>query len=448
MNKTLIAVALGLFLAGCNSNNPNKGEPQEPPVLPVEPLATGLYLSNGNPEVANCGIAGVRYFFQDAEGTVLGEELATAGNGFIDVSEAPEAAKYVTYEYDLYGDHWDVVSVELALVQGPVALNLVRENLAVTCDGVIADAEKRFELQNDSVYQDVALDAFGLLSQGESVAMRENGSVLLRGFNEQGVAGSELLDSSEIAEGERVSVMLETPAIQLTFTDAQPDSLISTWAALPFTSSVQTPVETGQAYVVAPGEGQTVLSMSFDDGRDRRIIAREVAEGAMVGVSLPEMADLATDYPFIRCAMFGACDVEGANLTTLSFDAEAYDGDKVAHYSARYFNGPTGTPMATVVYRHVYAMAQDGQFFVPPMSDSFSFPAANAVPGVGIVAQSFALIDSAKPQHVWALTGGEFGQANDSAPQAFWRSMHNSEIESEIFQAQFVEPLIGVIEID
>ncbi|SHH80472.1 hypothetical protein [Ferrimonas marina] len=223
MKKLVLASAVGLLLAGCNSNNPNDNPtgPEFPDAGEVAPVKKGLYIASELKP--NCGIPGIKYVFQDEAGAVIGEPRYTDEQGFIDLDvKLPLTAKYVTYLYAPEVDyaHWDASTFELAMFAGEGIASKVKlqwiDEAAYTQCGAIEGKTTELGLSNVSAADSLNANHFALLDDSQdTLTLAHNGPVMVAGYQNDKLVGTQLIDSRELESGEMVEVALDSDAEQV-----------------------------------------------------------------------------------------------------------------------------------------------------------------------------------------------------------------------------------------
>ncbi|GAA5191795.1 hypothetical protein [Ferrimonas gelatinilytica] len=399
-------VVLAFLLAGCSENDDSPAVPPSPVTdIPgaaeVAPLRPGLYITAQG--FSNCGIEGVRYAFQDESGGIVGPLFVTDEQGFMDISAAPEGAKYVTYVYMPAPNliRWDATTFELAMFQADslsyrVELVNIQTDDVTPCNHIQGRSKILFvdagsEQQELDVLSDSRLelnDTALVLAQDDTVNLFAYQDGLLSGS--QSVNSADLPDESTIplALNPTQQVMLEglMPPEEGEWSETQ---TALRYTAYPFQTLIRNENQTSEVNLVLDDAGSNLASFEFlaDDtlsvqrvGQEGNLLMAQPLEFALKE-DIPLLSS-GVEFPFILsdslCTLFSGFSysnlvgfirglqaafpelgipnlpdlpvdpelVPECNLNDLSYEMASEKhlttGQFAARYSATYFTGAGG----------------------------------------------------------------------------------------------------------
>ncbi|SHH23585.1 PX domain-containing protein [Ferrimonas marina] len=354
MTRRFALPLLTLALAACSSDDstrtPAYPETQIPDAEHVAPLRPGLYMSAQG--FANCGIEGVRYAFQDAEGTVVGEVMTSDAQGFIDLAAAPEGAKYVSYAYtpDPQLIRWDSSTFELAMFDGDEQSYRVEianvEPQHVTPCSAIQGKSKVIYLQDQSEWADAEIQAVGdgvLDYNGGTLVLANDTEVQLLAYQNGQLVGSEQINSADYDDGDELPVTLADAPASLLVEDLMEQEWSEQYLGLrssraPMTQSILGQLQDGVVALLGQSDEEFSHSASFEYKQDDVLSLQRIDAQDNLLAAQPMAFGLATDVPFVSSSIdfpFMLSDTLCDSLGGLSYsDLVAFFDDLREKYPA------------------------------------------------------------------------------------------------------------------
>ncbi len=273
-------LVLALLMAGCNDNN-NAPEEVPPPITEIPdtadiaPLQPGIYITAQGAN--NCGIEGVRYAFQDAEGAILGPLFETNAQGFIDISTPPDGAKYLTYVYTPAPNliRWDATTFELAMFEQDslsyrVELVNVQASDIEPCTHIQGKSKILF-VENASEEQSLDLVSDSLLEQNDTaLVLAQDDAIHLFAYRDGLLEGSQVVESADLPDQSTITLAL-APTQQAVIEGLAPpeegewtgSQAAIRYAAFPFSTLIRNEAQRPEVNLVIDEAGTHLASFEY-----------------------------------------------------------------------------------------------------------------------------------------------------------------------------------------
>ncbi|WP_394200570.1 hypothetical protein [Shewanella waksmanii] len=409
MKKTSLAIALSLFILGCDSNNPNDGTPKPPEDNwpPAEELVHALYISSQ--KSPNCGIAGVEYSIYDAGGAVLQSGESNA-NGAILLEELPEDSRYLSYFYRSQNPEfktWSTATYEISLIAqaSKVLLHSIDDGDIAQC-AAIQDSVKSLSFVNQSGGQQLQYAANGVLSQDTlQLNLAEESPLLVTSHDEDGqLLFSELFDTRDFNANDEVTVTASTASELLSLQSPMAiDGAVFQYSNYPLSADLSTAVQDATAWVPAlEDEAALIVRQSTEDGLQMWSQRRQAQE---LQVQFDDISHYQIDVEF------PSHQDQGDNLATqvsFSLQGPSESMNFVGHYADRIYTG--GGPFCSedpsycrYIYRNVYTASDNSSMFIAPLPEDIRFHWM----GGGITSQALIVAERDDVEMLQALAAGE-----------------------------------------